>query len=180
VEIKRFLQLAEWGFNVPQFIRNPCTNYGRSACHFLKEFFTWTNRFTVLTEDLGEQIPSLHSDLRLEDAVLRAGVWEASGYEVVFMEYVPVIFTCKVAIRRDGAGIYMIEQNKKLERKKRFANVEFIEETKHRCLIRSSQIIFEKVPFDSAMVYFWWARRFSGVNYSRQIFYDFKEIKELP
>jgi len=169
MDVHRFLTLAEWGFNVPLFMCDPNKHYGRDTCVVLKKYFRRCFRFSILFKHVGQKQNRFFSDLSFNDVFNRAVSLDKDKYEIVVMEYVPIEFACYVTLRRDGSGGYVVDTG----RVKEFLCYDFIEDVKMRCLIRPAQVVFTKGDFDIIQLSFWWVKHFSGVSYSKQIFYDF-------
>jgi len=68
VQINRFLQLVEWGCNVPIFIQNPYSHFGRTAWSFLQDHFQKAERIMILHEKKGKSLVS--RGLKLDNAFL--------------------------------------------------------------------------------------------------------------
>lgn len=167
-----FLKLAGWGFNVPLFLCNPCGAHGRDTYQFLRSFFNGIPLFDLIAERVDKKKSQQHHGITLQDAFLIMSYLESAGYNVVILEQIEHEWTGVATFNRDGSGDFKTSEMNRFEK---FQLVDFIEDVKLRCIIRSLQEVQEKTG-DRVRVSFGWAKNFSGVNQLKIIFYDYKKF----
>jgi len=170
--LDRFLQLVEWGCNVPLFLRNPSTNFGQGAHQQLKELFHGAKTLSIIgAKKNGKR--SLHvQGMPLGTVFVETIALEAT-WEIVVLENVDVEFSGYVTFDEGGLGEYSLPS--KGISQKRFYTVESIEDVKMRCLIREMSKVYEKLQ-KAVIVHFCWAKRFCGVKPSRLVILDYLVI----
>lgn len=169
----RVLRLAEWGFNVPFFIENPCSHYGRDTYLIVKSIFLRTNHFALLATRRSDKSTQFQTDMRLADALLRVSFLEDTGYDVILMEHVPVAFKGFVKFSGNDfdLNVLCIEgQDDKI-----FVCAEDLRSLKCRHIVRELFKVQAKMPVIPCKVEFIWTTDFIGVKGSRLIVtnYDF-------
>lgn len=167
--VDRFLQLAEWGFNVPLFLRNPSTNYGFAAHQQLKELFHQAKTLSIIgARKDGKR--TLHVRGKPLSTIFVETVALEPRWEILVLEDVDVEYYGSVIFNEDGTGEYNIPTKGVF--RKRFSIVESIEDVKQRCLIREMCRIYKKLQ-KAVIVQFFWAKKFCGVKSSRLVITDY-------
>ena len=170
--VDRFLQLVEWGCNVPLFLRNPSTNYGQGAHQQLKELFHEAKTLSIIgARKDGKR--TLHVEGKPLGTIFVETVALEPNWEILVLEDVEVEFSGSVLFRGDGMGEYNLTETRVFE--KRFSTIEAIEDVKMRCLIRDMSTVYEKLQ-RAVVVQFCWAKKFCGVKPSRLVILDYLVI----
>lgn len=170
--VDRFLQLVEWGFNVPLFLRNPSTNFGQGAHQQLKELFHQSKTLSIIgAKKDGKRV--LHVQGKPLGTIFVETVALEPNWEIIVLEDIDIEFNGYVIFNEDGTGEYNLP-TKGIFRK-RFSAVEFIEDVKLRCLIRTMRGVYEKLQ-KTVIVQFCWAKKFCGVKSSRLVVLDYLVI----
>jgi len=170
--LDRFLQLVEWGCNVPLFLRNPNTNYGEGAHQQLKELFHEAETLSIIgARKDGKR--DLHVEGLSLGAVFVDIIALEPTWEIVVLEDVDVEFGGSVVFNEDGMGEYSLPA--KGVSKKRFSTVEAIKDVKMRCLVRDMSKVYEKLQ-KAVVVHFCWAKKFCGIKPSRLVILDYVVI----
>jgi len=170
--LDRFLQLVEWGCNVPLFLRNPSTNYGEGAHQQLKELFHEAETLSIIgARKDGKR--DLHVEGLSLGAVFVDIIALEPTWEIVVLEDVDVEFGGSVVFNEDGMGEYSLPA--KGVSKKRFSTVEAIKDVKMRCLVRDMSKVYEKLQ-KAVVVHFCWAKKFCGIKPSRLVILDYVVI----
>lgn len=170
--LDRFLQLVEWGCNVPLFLRNPNTNYGQGAHQQLKELFHQAKTLSIIgARKDGKR------DLHLEGMSLGAVFVDIialePNWEILVLEDIDIEFSGSVFFNAVGWGEYSLPS--KGVSRKRFYLIESIEDVKMRCLIRDMNKVYEKLQ-KAVVVHFCWAKNFCGIKPSRLVILDYVVI----
>jgi hypothetical protein len=167
--VDRFLKLAEWGFNVPLFLRNPSTNYGHGAHQQLRELFYRANSLTIIG---ARKDGSKEQVIRAKPlgTIFVETVHLEHKWEILVIEVIDTEFDGFVAFNEDGTGDYNIPLKGIFQKK--FSSVEAIEDVKIRCLVRKLSRVCDKAG-KRVTVYFAWTKKFCGVQNSRLIFLDY-------
>ncbi|MBA7670181.1 hypothetical protein ES703_78326 [subsurface metagenome] len=172
MRLHRFLQLVEWGCNVPLFLRNPSTNFGQGAHQQLKELFHQAETLSIIgARKDGKR--DLHVQELSLGAVFVDIIALEPNWEILVLEDVDVEFSGSVLFHGDGTGEYNLP-TKGIFRK-RFFTTEAIEDVKMRCLIRDMSKVYEKLQ-GAVVVYFCWAKKFCGIKPSRLVILDYMVI----
>jgi len=96
------------------------------------------------------------------------------GKNVLMAEDVEFEFAGQVRFLKDDTG-YLFIDDKFIER---FHMVEFVADPKHRCIVRDiHKQVYNKIKEDF-VVFFGWAKKFTGVNSSRLVIYDYLLLRE--
>jgi len=170
--LDRFLQLAEWGFNVPLFLRNPNTNYGQGAHQQMKELFHQAKTLSLIgARKDGKRV--LHVQGKPLGTIFVEAVALEPNWEILVLEDVDVEFNGSVVFDEAGFGEYSLPTKGVF--RKRFSTVEAIEDVKMRCLIRGMSKVYEKLQ-TAVIVQFCWAKNFCGVKPSRLVILDYLVI----
>lgn len=169
MRVDRFLQLVEWGFNVPLFLRNPSTNFGNNAYQQMKEHFHQAKTLGILgARKDGKR--SLHVMWKSLGVVFVEAVALEPNWEIIVLEDIDVEFSGFVLFNKDGTGEYSLPAEKIFQ--KRFSMLEVIEDVKMRCLIRKMNKVYERLQ-TAVVVEFCWAKKFCGVEPSRLVVLDY-------
>jgi len=167
--VDRFLQLVEWGCNVPLFLRNPSTNFGQGAHQQLKELFHQAETLSIIgARKDGKR--ALHLQGMPLGAVFVDIIALEHTWEIIVLEDVAVEFSGSVLFRGSGMGEYNLTETRVFE--KRFSTIEAIEDVKMRCLVREMSKVYEKLQ-TSVVVQFCWAKKFCGIKPSRLVILDY-------
>lgn len=170
--LDRFLQLVEWGFNVPLFLRNPSTNYGHSAHQQMKELFHRAKTLSIIgARKDGKR--ELHVQRKPLGTIFVETVALEPRWEIIVLEDINVEFSGSVVFYVPGWGEYSLPSKGVF--RKRFSTVEVIEDVKLRCLIREMNKIYERLQ-KTVVVQFCWAKKFCGVKPSRLVILDYLVI----
>jgi len=170
MQVDRFLQLVEWGFNVPLFVVNPNSSWKNGTFQLLIEHFQRPKTLTILAAQK-DGSSSLHRpNLPLGSIFVESVVLEHK-YKVIVMEDVSYEFKGWVRFDLDGTGEYSISKKQPV----RFSTVELVESVKMRCIVRILTAILEKVK-EPVVVQFCWAKKFCGVKNSRLIVFDYSVV----
>lgn len=170
--LNRFLQLVEWGCNVPLFLRNPSTNFGMGAHQQLKELFHEAKSLSIVgARKDGKR--DLHVQGMPLGTVFVDIIALEPNWEILVLEDVDVEFSGSVLFHRDGTGEFNVP-TKGIFRE-RFSTVEAVEDVKMRCLIRDMSRVYEKLQ-KAVIVHFCWAKKFCGVKPSRLVIFDYLVI----
>lgn len=167
--LDRFLQLAEWGLNVPLFLRNPSTNYGQGTYQQLKWHFYRAETLSIIgARKDGKR--SLHVQAKPLRTIFIEVVALKANWEIIVLEDVDVEFGGFVIFNEDGTGEYHLLTKEVFQ--KQFCLIESIEDVKMRCLVREMYKVYEKVQ-KMVFVQFCWAKKFCGVKPSRLVILDY-------
>ena len=174
MRVNRFLSLAEQGYNVPRFIRNPVTNYGRDAYLCMKDYFQFLCPFDVLVTRKDGKDTKLYESIHLGDAILRLSHLEASNYDAVLFETVKVEWDVTLLLYGGESGkLCVFYPNGKNDCIVRFSFLGEIPDLIHRHVVRTCLRLLKEHPGCSLCVDACWAKTFTGVNFSRLVITDF-------
>jgi hypothetical protein len=177
MRVERFLNLAQWGYNVPVFVYNPVRNYGnRDAYISLRTQFTKVKPFDLLASRIDGKETKFFEDLSLADAVLRMAHLEDSNYETILMERYKIDWEALLVCARGGGKMYIYGLKDSYEKIIEFHELREIEDLTLRHVVRSCQGIGAKFPDKMVRVDLKWAKDFVGVNPSKLILYDYRYV----
>ena len=173
MKIERFVDLANWGFNVPLFVVNANKNYGKDTYSAMKEVFGRKRRIDIfLSKD--EEKDKTILNLSLNTAVLDINTFEGNGYSSIMFENIPADFSGVVVFNSEiGGCFYHFDRDQGVSRHP-FNYLADIDDSKFRHIVRVLHRIKEKLGSVSVSIDYVWAQDFSGVNGSRLIVYDYE------
>jgi len=177
MNVSRFIHLAELGFNVPRFVLNPVTNYGRDAYASMKDYFQCTVPFDMLATRKDGHVTRMFEKLLLGDAVLRLSHLEASSYETVLMEHVEFEWEGIIMLLGGEYGRMRVRHVDAVKDEKfHFGFLQEVQNLVHRHVVRECLKFpgvdsSRKVRMDVR-----WATEFRGVNSSKLVFLDYKYL----
>lgn len=178
MDVERFVTLAERGYNVPRFVVNPVTHYGRDAYLAMKDYFQCINHFDVLVTRKDKYITRFFEDVMLGDAILRLSHLEMSSYDGVLMESTEPEWDASVSLYGGESGKLKIfyPEGEELAETFRFHLFDEIPDLVHRHVVRTCQTFLMYTSKQKTRLTVRWATDFVGVNFSKLVFLDFVNL----
>lgn len=165
MDLDKVSKLADWGFNVPFFVRYISTSETKINYQWLKVFFKEISRFCIFAEKKGKK--KFIKDISLQDAFLQWSLFIHEGFDVALMEYIRFKEQKIVYLCADGSGTFSNQW---------FSHYELLKRVKSRIILRRLFPLVAKLEAEKIKVDFVWADDFSGVYSDRLIIFDYEKI----
>jgi len=167
----RFMNLREWGYNVPIHVDSPYQKFGESVLPVLKEIFYFKQGFWVFIENSHKKTENFIKVKNLSDVGLIIYSYEQRKYRVLVMEAPPAPYG-EYTFYSFDRGYHITFEDKKYN----FSFPEELPSTTLRYIARRLCSLSEHIPYYYEVPYIW-ASDFIGVKTERLLLYTYKIFK---
>jgi hypothetical protein len=177
VERMKLMVLHE--LNVPDYVENIYTQYGKNAGAFLTGRFKDVSRVRFLSNVPGEDVETDISFMNMSSACGSCSV-ERDGHTTWLMcDDILCEYEGTIWLNRRGAG--KLKYKGMFEDRVVFQDFESLTSTRHKIIVRRVfKFLMENSWMNAIAMDFGWAREFCGSKSERIIFFDFLPIEESP
>ena len=167
----RFINLREWGYNVPTHVESPYQKFGESVLTNLKEIFCLKYGFWIFIENISKKTENLIKLRNISDVGLIIYSYGRRNYRILVMEAPPAPYEENTFYSFDK-GYHITFKNEKYD----FVFPEELPNTVLRYIARRLCSLSKHIPYYYEIPYIW-ASDFAGVKNERLILYTYKIFK---